>query len=79
MILRKTLGKSAAMKDDLVMIFCKIEAVNSIPLPYADTDPGKSEVITPSHFLIGKRLVSLPDIESQHAFTNCDTKRQWKR
>lgn len=66
------------MKDDLVTINCEIEAaVNSRPLACFGTDPGVAEVITLSHVLIGKRLTSLPDIDSQQTSTNCETKRRW--
>lgn len=42
-------------------MLAEIEAVlNSRPLSYVDSESTEPQPLTPSHFLVGKRLTSLP-------------------
>lgn len=51
--LRKSLGKNLVNKRELETILFEVEAcVNSRPLTYVDEN---SEILTPSHFLLGRR------------------------
>ena len=59
--LRKILRRSSATYDELSTIVVEIEAVvNSRPLCYLYSDE-VDEVITPSHLLMGRRLISQPN------------------
>lgn len=50
--------------EDFETLLCQIEAiVNSRPLTPMSSDPADLDVITPAHFLIGRRLTSLPDAD----------------
>ena len=59
--LRKTVGRIALTYDELLTLVVKTEAVlNSRPLSYISSDD-LEEPLTPSHPLIGYRVLSLPD------------------
>ena len=59
--LRKTLGRASLTYDELLTLVVKTEAVlNSRPLSYISSDD-LEEPLTPSHLLIGYRVLSLPD------------------
>ena len=56
--LRKVLGKSKLTYEELLTVTVEIEGVlNSRPLCYVYDDP-MDNVITPSHLMIGRRLLS---------------------
>ena len=58
--LRKTLGRSKLSFDELTTILVEVEAVlNSRPLTYLYSDDVE-EPLTPSHLVIGRRLLTLP-------------------
>ena len=58
--LKKTLGRSKLSFDELTTIFAEVEAVlNSRPLTYLYSDDVE-EPLTPSHLVIGRRLLTLP-------------------
>ena len=59
--LRKAIGKSGLSFDELLTLVIEVEGVlNSRPLTYVyDTDV--TEPLTPSHLLVGYRILSLPD------------------
>ncbi|XP_035227735.1 uncharacterized protein LOC118199947, partial [Stegodyphus dumicola] len=60
-ILRKLLGKASVSFEELQTILTEIESVlNSRPLNYVYNDPSEPFPLTPTHFLTGKRLTSLP-------------------
>ncbi|XP_064470081.1 uncharacterized protein LOC135384827 [Ornithodoros turicata] len=79
--LRKILGRSTLDYDALGTVIVQLEAVlNSRPLAYASEDPDDIAVITPAHFLVGKRLTALPSIPSQGLSTgNESTSEQLRR
>ena len=59
--LKKTIGRAKFTYDELITSLIEIEAViNSRPLTYISSDDLR-EPLTPSHFLTGKRILSLPD------------------
>lgn len=59
--LKKVLGNSYCTYEELATILTEVEAVvNSRPLTYVSAEATEVEPLTPSHFLVGKRLTSLP-------------------
>ena len=61
MNLRKMIGRARLSYDELITAIIEIEMViNSRPLSYITGDD-MEEPLTPSHLMIGKRLLSLPD------------------
>ncbi|GFQ83533.1 integrase catalytic domain-containing protein [Trichonephila clavata] len=59
--LRKIIGRSSLSLNELETVFIEIEAmINSRPITYIYDDPSEPSPLTPAHFLIGKRLLSLP-------------------
>ena len=59
--LRKAIGKTALSYDELLTLVTEVEAVlNSRPLSYVSTED-LEEPLTPSHLLMGYRVLSLPD------------------
>ncbi|XP_070384802.1 uncharacterized protein [Dermacentor albipictus] len=60
--LKKVLGNSYCNFEELTTILTEIEAViNSRPLTYVCTEANEPEPLATSHFLVGKRLTTLPD------------------
>lgn len=59
--LKRVLGKASLNFEELTTILAEVEAVlNSRPLSYVNSDASEPQPLTPSHFLVGKRLTSLP-------------------
>ena len=59
--LRKMIGRAHLSMDELLTALAEIEAViNSRPLSYLSPDDVE-EPLTPSHLLVGRRLLNLPD------------------
>ena len=59
--LRKVIGRSKLYYDELLTILVDVEGViNSRPLTYMAADD-LDEPLTPSHFLYGRRILTLPD------------------
>ena len=59
--LKKILGKASLSFEELTTMLAEVEAVlNSRPLSYVHEDASEPQPLTPSHFLVGKRLTSLP-------------------
>ena len=59
--LKKVLGNAKLKFDELLTILLEVEGtLNCRPLTYEYDEIG-AEVLTPSHLLFGRRLVSLPD------------------
>ena len=64
--LRKMIGQAKFSFDELLTAVTEVEAiVNSRPLSYVTSDD-VDEPLTPSHLLIGRRVLSLPDDLSYH-------------
>ena len=64
--LKKTLGKACLNMTELNTILTEVEAVlNSRPLTYPYTDINDASPLTPSHFLCGYRLLTLPDTNAK--------------
>ena len=60
--LKKTIGKAYLNMVELNTILIEVEAVlNSRPLTYPYVDINDAFPLTPSHFLCGHRLLTLPD------------------
>ena len=59
--IKKTIGKSTLSYEELLTVITEVEAVlNSRPISYVSTED-LDEPLTPSHLLIGFRVLSLPD------------------
>ncbi|GFR13762.1 integrase catalytic domain-containing protein [Trichonephila clavata] len=59
--LRKTLGKSLLNTEQLLTVLTEIEGmINSRPITYVDSETEEPIPLTPAHFIIGKRITSLP-------------------
>ena len=59
--LRKVIGKAKLDYDELLTVVTEVEMIiNSRPLSYVTPDD-LEEPLTPSHFLTGKRTMSIPD------------------
>ena len=59
--LKTVLGKASLNFEELTTTLTEVEAVlNSRPLSYVHNDADEPTPLTPAHFLVGKRLTSLP-------------------
>ncbi|XP_070385219.1 uncharacterized protein [Dermacentor albipictus] len=59
--LRRVLGRSCLDHDSLSTVLTQVEAtVNSRPFTFVSSDAGELMPLTPAHFLVGRRLTSLP-------------------
>ena len=59
--LKKTLGKTSLNYPELETVLIEVEAtLNSRPLTYLYNDVDEPSPLTPGHFLMGKRVISLP-------------------
>ena len=64
--LRKTIGRAKLCYDELLTALTEVEMiVNSRPLSYISADDTE-EPLTPSHLLVGRKTLSLPDVTFQH-------------
>ena len=62
--LRKVLGNARLTADELLTVLMELEAtLNSRPLTY-DYDELGAEMLTPSHLIYGRRLLSLPEMRN---------------
>lgn len=60
--LKRVIGTVNLSFEDFSTVLCQIEAiVNSRPMTPMSSSPSDLDVITPGHFLIGRRLTALPD------------------
>ena len=58
--LRKTIGRARFSFDELHTVIVEIEGIiNSHPISYLNSDD--VEPLTPSHLLVGRRILNLPD------------------
>ena len=61
--LKKQLGNARLAYEELMTLLCEVEAVlNSRPLTFVYAEDVE-EALTPSHLLIGKRLLTLPSFQ----------------
>lgn len=80
--LRRVLGRSCLDYDSLSTVLAQAEAaVNSRPLTFVSSDAGELMPLTPAHFLIGRRLTSLPPFrETAEVKSTAETQtRLWRR
>lgn len=60
--LKKILQRASLKFEELQTVLAEVEAIlNSRPLTYVFSDAREAEPLTPGHFLIGRRIVSLPN------------------
>lgn len=60
--LKRVLGNAHLTFENLYTVLVQIEAtLNSRPITPMSSDPSDLDVLTPAHFLIGRRLTSIPD------------------
>lgn len=60
--LKRCTGTRSLSFEEFGTLFSRVEAVlNSRPLCALSSDPNEFEVLTPSHFLIGRELLSVPE------------------
>ena len=82
--LKTVLGKASLNFEELTTTLTEVEAVlNSRPLSYVHNDADEPTPLTPAHFLVGKRLTSLPPktmiLETQSINLNRENMgRRWK-
>ena len=70
--LRKLLSKSKLTYEELLTVICEIESVvNSRPLCYV-YDDSIEEVITPSHLLLDRRILTKLDSDFNKNKMHCD-------
>ncbi|GFQ65834.1 integrase catalytic domain-containing protein [Trichonephila clavata] len=61
--LRKALGKSSLTTEQLSTVLTEIEGmINSRPITYVGSETEEPIPLTPAHFIIGKRITSLPPV-----------------
>lgn len=59
--LKKSIGRNCLTHDELLTLVVEVEAVlNSRPLTYISSEDAE-EPLTPSHLLVGYRILTLPD------------------
>ena len=78
--LKKMIGNTSLNSIELQTILTEIEAtLNSRPLTYAYTDINDGPPLTPSHFLCGHRLLTLPDTEEDSDYIPQDSAKDLTR
>lgn len=59
--LKKVMGRASLSFEEMTSLLAEAEAtINSRPLTFVYNEPEEPQPLTPAHFLIGKRLCSLP-------------------
>ncbi|KAK0137861.1 Pro-Pol polyprotein [Merluccius polli] len=82
--LRKIMGRASLSFEELSSLLAEVEAtINSRPLTFVYSEPEEPQPLTPAHFLIGKRLSSLPPKPfhaAKHTFNSSreELTRRWK-
>jgi hypothetical protein len=75
--LKRILSNVPLVFEDFNTILVQIEAVlNSRPLSPLNNDPNDYQPLTPSHFLIGRKLTALPDVDLRQLTQNSLSKYQ---
>ena len=71
--LKKMIGKSKLSYEELLTAASEVEMImNSRPLSYVSMDD-LEEPLTPSHLMIGRRLLSLPEVASHDESRSCES------
>lgn len=66
--IRKTIGKARLTYDELITVLAEVEMIlNSRPLSYIEADDHE-QPLTPSHLIMGRRVMNLPSLESDDSF-----------
>ncbi|KAK5856900.1 hypothetical protein PBY51_010180 [Eleginops maclovinus] len=82
--LKKVLGRASLNFEEMCTVLTEVEAtLNSRPLTFVHNEVDEPQPLTPAHFLVGKRLTSLPPkpfpAETQHPTANkAEITRRWK-
>ncbi|KAJ8346528.1 hypothetical protein SKAU_G00279290 [Synaphobranchus kaupii] len=59
--LKKVLGRASLNFEEMCTVLTEVEAIlNSRPLTFVHNEVDEPQPLTPAHFLVGKRLTSLP-------------------
>jgi hypothetical protein len=62
-LMTRIMGEHTFSVEELNTMLCRIEAIlNSRPLVPLSSDPAEYDCLTPGHFLIGRPLLSLPEV-----------------
>ncbi|XP_064482826.1 uncharacterized protein LOC135395636 [Ornithodoros turicata] len=78
--LKRILGKNRFSFEELTTILHGVEAVvNSRPLTSVADSPDEAEPLTPAHFLVGKRVTSLPSFSGSAPKPTEDLQARWKQ
>jgi hypothetical protein len=73
----RIMGEHTFSVEELNTMLCRIEAIlNSRPLFPLSSDPAEYDCLTPGHFLIGRPLLSLPEVYI--ADTTIPLAQRWK-
>ena len=66
--IHKMIGRARLTYDELLTVLAECEMIlNSRPLTYIESETSE-EPLTPSHLIIGHRVLNLPSIESDTSF-----------
>ncbi|XP_051165958.1 uncharacterized protein LOC127284527 [Leptopilina boulardi] len=69
--LRRTIGEILFTYEELYTYMCEVEAIlNSRPLTPISNDPNDMDALTPSHFLIGSSMMTIPSLDFSQTPTN---------
>ncbi|CAI5682672.1 unnamed protein product [Oreochromis niloticus] len=82
--LKKVLGRASLHFEEMCTVLAEVEAtLNSRPLTFVHNEVNEPQPLTPAHFLVGKRLTSLPPKsipkDTHHPTANKeDITRRWR-
>ncbi|XP_075743772.1 uncharacterized protein LOC142802692 [Rhipicephalus microplus] len=79
--LRKVLGRSSLSFEELTTVLYEVEAViNSRPLTFTYDDAQEPEPLSPAHFLVGRKLTTLPPhhLPAEIPGGDAHISRRWK-
>ncbi|XP_037502495.1 uncharacterized protein LOC119376894 [Rhipicephalus sanguineus] len=79
--LRKVLGRSSLNFEELTTVLYEVEAViNSRPLTFTYEDAREPEPLSPAHFLVGRKLTTLPPhhLPAEIPGGDAHLSRRWK-
>ena len=76
--LKRVVGTSTLTYEELATVLAQVEAcLNSRPLSRLDSSSEDTEILTPSHFLVGESLVTPPDINFENT-SNVSSLKRWQ-